>query len=95
MSCLFLYQIKAHVIYIAYNMKDKILSGVSIVAYEKNNIKFGMTCAWFMPCDYDQILLLLGSIPFHSIRSAITLLLMVVSNNRFPYICSGEGLTSL
>ena len=42
-------------------MKDKILSGVSIVAYEKNNIKFGMTCAWFMPCDYDQILLLLGS----------------------------------
>ena len=61
MSCLFLYQIKAHVIYIAYNMKDKILSGVSVVAYEKNNIKFGMTCAWFMPCDYDQILLLLGS----------------------------------
>ncbi|MGM9857981.1 MAG: flavin reductase [Bacilli bacterium] len=42
-------------------MRDKILSGVSIVAYEKNNIKYGMTCAWFMPCDYDQILLLLGS----------------------------------
>ena len=42
-------------------MRKKVLSGVSVVAYLKDTIKYGMTCAWIMPCDYDQLLLLLGS----------------------------------
>lgn len=34
---------------------------VSVVALEKNNNKYGMTCAWFMQVDYDKILCLLGA----------------------------------
>ena len=42
-------------------MKDLVNSGVNIVAYEKNGFKYGMTCAWMMQADEDQLLMLLGS----------------------------------
>ena len=35
--------------------------GVHVIAYIKNNKKYAMTCAWSMLCDYDKILMLLGS----------------------------------
>lgn len=34
---------------------------VSVIAYEKNKKKYGMTCAWCMQVDYDKMLCLLGS----------------------------------
>lgn len=34
---------------------------VSVIAYEKKKIKYGMTCAWCMQVDYDKMLCLLGS----------------------------------
>lgn len=42
-------------------MKDLVNAGVNIVALEKNEHKYGMTCAWAMQVDEDQLLLLLGS----------------------------------
>ena len=42
-------------------MKDLVNSGVNIVAFEKNDHKYGMTCAWMMQVDEDQLLMLLGS----------------------------------
>lgn len=42
-------------------MKDLVNSGVNIVAFEKNGHKYGMTCAWMMQVDEDQLLMLLGS----------------------------------
>ena len=43
---------------------------VSVIAFEKDNRKFGMTCAWFMPADYDKLLCLLGtqSVTGHNIN---------------------------
>ena len=35
--------------------------GVQVIAYIKDNKKYAMTCAWSMLCDYDKILMLLGS----------------------------------
>ena len=34
---------------------------VNIVAYNKNEVKYGATIAWAMQADYDKILLLMGS----------------------------------
>ena len=34
---------------------------VTIVAFEKNQRKYGMTCAWCMMVDYDKIVCLLGT----------------------------------
>ena len=34
---------------------------VSVIALNKDNRKYGMTCAWFMPVDYDKLLCLLGA----------------------------------
>lgn len=42
-------------------MANLVESGVNIIGYYKNNQKFAMTCAWLMPCDYDQFIMLLGS----------------------------------
>ena len=42
-------------------MKDLVNLGVNIVAFEKNGHKYGMTCAWMMQVDEDQLLMLLGS----------------------------------
>ena len=42
-------------------MKDLVNSGVNIIAYQKNGYKYGMTCAWMMQCDEDQLLMVLGS----------------------------------
>ncbi len=42
-------------------MKDTILQGVNVVAYEKDGKKYGMSCAWGTHVDYDVILLLIGS----------------------------------
>ena len=28
---------------------------VSVIAFNKDDVKYGMTCAWFMPADYDKI----------------------------------------
>jgi flavin reductase (DIM6/NTAB) family NADH-FMN oxidoreductase RutF len=35
--------------------------GVHVIAYIKDNKKYAMTCAWSMQCDYDKVLMLLGS----------------------------------
>ncbi len=42
-------------------MKDNILQGVNVVAYEKDGKKYGMSCAWATHVDYDVILFLIGS----------------------------------
>ena len=42
-------------------MKDLVNAGVNIVALEKNGHKYGMTCAWMMQVDEDQLMMLLGS----------------------------------
>lgn len=42
-------------------MEDKILQGVNVVSYKKEDNKFGMSCAWATQVDYDSILLLIGS----------------------------------
>ena len=42
-------------------MKDLVNSGVNIVAFKINEHKYGMTCAWMMQVDEDQLLMLLGS----------------------------------
>ncbi len=35
--------------------------GANVIAFEKSNVKYAMTCAWAMQVDYDKILCLLGS----------------------------------
>ena len=42
-------------------MKDTILQGVNVIAYEKDGKKYGMSCAWATHVDYDVVLLLIGS----------------------------------
>ena len=37
------------------------LMGNNVIAYKKNNIKYGMVCAWASMVDYDHITMLLGS----------------------------------
>lgn len=34
---------------------------VNIIAIEKNNLKYGMSCAWLTQVDYDKLVCLLGS----------------------------------
>lgn len=34
---------------------------VNVIAYEKNNTKYAMCCAWSMMVDYDKVVCLLGS----------------------------------
>ncbi|MCM1131588.1 MAG: flavin reductase family protein [Roseburia sp.] len=34
---------------------------VSIIAYEKKKVKYGMSCAWCMQVDYDKMVCLLGA----------------------------------
>ena len=34
---------------------------VSVIAYEKNERKYGMSCAWAMQVDYDKMVCLLGA----------------------------------
>ena len=34
--------------------------GCNVVAYQKNNQKYGMTCAWAMMVDHNVLLMLLG-----------------------------------
>ena len=42
-------------------MEELVNQGVTIIAYEKKGIKYGMTCAWATHCDYDSLLMLIGS----------------------------------
>lgn len=42
-------------------MADYVNMGANIVAFEKEKKKYGMTCAWCMQCDYEELLLLIGS----------------------------------
>ena len=43
-------------------MDNKLIEcGANIIAFRKNNINYGMCCAWAMMTDYDKILCLLGS----------------------------------
>lgn len=42
-------------------MANLVNLGVNVVAFEKDNQKFGMTCAWMTMVDYDKIVMLLGS----------------------------------
>lgn len=37
------------------------LMGNNVIAYKKNNVKYGMVCAWASMVDYDHITMLLGS----------------------------------
>ena len=34
--------------------------GANILAYEKNNQKYGMTCAWAMMVDFGKVMMLIG-----------------------------------
>ncbi|MBP5550869.1 MAG: flavin reductase [Bacilli bacterium] len=34
--------------------------GANVLAYEKNNKKYGMTCAWAMMVDYGKVMMLIG-----------------------------------
>lgn len=36
-------------------------SGANVLAYEKNNIKYGMVCAWATMVDYSSVAMLVGS----------------------------------
>lgn len=36
-------------------------AGANILAYQKNNRRYGMCCAWAMMLDYDQVGMLVGS----------------------------------
>ena len=56
---------------------------VRVIAYEKNNNKYGMTCAWFMPADYDKLLCLLGtqSITGHNIQKGDIIGFSILSPN--------------
>ena len=42
-------------------MKDLVNLGVNIVALEKNDHKYGMTCAWMTQIDEDKLIMLIGS----------------------------------
>ena len=57
---------------------------VSVIAYQKNDNKYGMTCAWFMPADYDKMLCLLGtqSITGHNIQKGDIIGMSILSANQ-------------
>lgn len=40
---------------------DLVNLGVNVIAFEKNNHKYGMTCAWLTMVGYDEIVMLIGS----------------------------------
>ena len=42
-------------------MKDLVNLGVNIVALEKKDHKYGMTCAWMTQIDEDKLIMLIGS----------------------------------
>lgn len=42
-------------------MGDYVNLGANVVAFIKDNRPYGMTCAWCMHCDYEELLLLIGS----------------------------------
>ncbi|MFA6755669.1 MAG: flavin reductase [Bacilli bacterium] len=42
-------------------MKEYLNEGVNVVSYYKDNISYGMSCAWAMHCDYTQLLMLIGA----------------------------------
>ena len=57
---------------------------VSVIAFNKNNSKYGMTCAWFMPADYDKMLCLLGtqSVTGHNIKKGDIIGMSILSNQQ-------------
>ena len=57
---------------------------VSVIAYQKNDNKYGMTCAWFMPADYDKMLCLLGtqSVTGHNIQKGDIIGMSILSANQ-------------
>ena len=57
---------------------------VSVIAYKKDDIKYGMTCAWFMPADYDKFLCLLGtqSVTGHNIKKGDIIGMSILSNEQ-------------
>ena len=57
---------------------------VSVIAYSKNENKYGMTCAWFMPADYDKMLCLLGtqSVTGHNIKKGDIIGMSILSSNQ-------------
>ena len=40
---------------------DLVNLGANVIALEKNNHKYGMTCAWLTMVNYDEIVMLIGS----------------------------------
>ena len=42
-------------------MSDVVNLGANIIAYEKDHVRYGMTCAWCTHVDYDELIMLLGS----------------------------------
>ena len=57
---------------------------VSVIALNKDNRKYGMTCAWFMPVDYDKLLCLLGaqSKTGHNIKKGDIIGVSVLNENQ-------------
>ena len=57
---------------------------VSVIAFEKDEHKYGMTCAWFMPADYDKMLCLLGtqSVTGHNIKKGDIIGMSILSSNQ-------------
>ena len=57
---------------------------VSVIALKKNERKYGMTCAWFMPADYDKMLCLLGtqSVTGHNIKKGDIIGMSILSSDQ-------------
>ena len=57
---------------------------VSVIAYKKEDQNFGMTCAWFMPADYDKLLCLLGtqSVTGHNIKKGDIIGVSILGSNQ-------------
>ena len=57
---------------------------VSVIAFEKDSHKYGMTCAWFMPVDYDKLLCLLGtqSVTGHNIKKGDIIGVSILGKNQ-------------
>jgi flavin reductase (DIM6/NTAB) family NADH-FMN oxidoreductase RutF len=57
---------------------------VSVIAFKKNDNKYGMTCAWFMPADYDKMLCLLGtqSVTGHNIQKGDIIGMSILSSDQ-------------
>lgn len=57
---------------------------VSVIAYVKDGRKYGMTCAWFMPADYDKLLCLMGmqSITGHNIQKGDIIGVSILSEDQ-------------